>query len=132
MSARPTVFVIDDDLSVRRSLGRLLLSAGYEMVACASAEEFLGLPNLPHPSCLLTDIRMPGMTGLDLLEAIKLRGGDLPVILSSGDVDAATAAHARASGAIRFLLKPFSSTELLAALDEAFERDRAATPSPGI
>jgi FixJ family two-component response regulator len=132
MSARPTVFVIDDDLSVRRSLGRLLLSAGYEMVACASAEEFLGLSDLAHPSCLLTDIRMPGMTGLDLLEAIKLRGGDIPVILSSGDVDAATAAHARASGAIRFLLKPFSSTELLAALDEAFERDRAATPSPGI
>ena len=131
MSARPTVFVIDDDLSVRRSLGRLLLSAGYEMVACASAEEFLGLSDLPHPSCLLTDVRMPGMTGLDLLEAIKLRGGDLPVILSSGDVDAATAAYARANGAIRFLLKPFSSTELLAALEEAFERDRTAL-SPGI
>lgn len=105
------------------------MSAGYEMVACASAEEFLALSGLAHPSCLLTDVRMPGMTGLDVLEAIKRRGGDLPVILSSGDVDAATAAHARASGAIRFLLKPFASGELLAALEEAIECDRATTPS---
>ena len=124
----PTVFVIDDDRSVRRSLERLLMSAGYEVVACASAEEFLGLSDLPHPSCLLTDVRMPGMTGLDLLEAIRIRGGDLPVILSSGDLDAATAAYARANGATRFLLKPFSSAHLFAALEEAIERDRATTP----
>jgi FixJ family two-component response regulator len=130
MSACPTVFVIDDDPSVRRSLGRLLMSAGYEVVACASAEEFLGLSTLPHPSCLLTDVRMPGMTGLDLLEAIRVRGADVPVILSSGDVDAATAAHARANGAIRFLLKPFASKELFAALEEAIERDRATMRSP--
>ena len=129
MSTCATVFVIDDDLSVRRSLGRLLMSAGYEVVACTSAEEFLGLSNLAHPSCLLTDVRMPGMTGLDLLEAIRVRGGDIPVILSSGDVDAATAAHARANGAFRFLLKPFASTELFAALEEAIERDRATMGS---
>ena len=129
MSTCPTVFVIDDDLSVRRSLGRLLMSAGYEVVACASAEEFLALSDLPHPSCLLTDVRMPGMTGLDLLEAIRIRGGDVPVILSSGDVDAATAAHARANGAIRFLLKPFASKELFAALEEAIERDRTTMRS---
>jgi FixJ family two-component response regulator len=129
MSTCPTVFVIDDDLSVRRSLGRLLMSAGYEVVACASAEEFLALSDLPHPSCLLTDVRMPGMTGLDLLEAIRLRGADVPVILSSGDVDGATAAHARANGAIRFLLKPFASKELFAALEEAFEHDRTTMRS---
>ena len=132
MSACPTVFVIDDDLSVRRSLGRLLLSAGYEVVACASAEEFLGLSDLAHPCCVLTDVRMPGMTGLDLLEAIRVRGGDLPVILSSGDVDAATAAHARAYGAVRFLLKPFAATELFSALDEAIELDRATMASHGL
>ena len=127
MTANPTVFVIDDDSSVRRSLGRLLASAGHRVVECASAEEFLALPCWARPSCIVTDVRMPGMTGIDLMEAIRARGGDLPVILSSGDVDAATAAQARAGGVTRFLSKPFAATELLAAVGEAIESDRIAT-----
>lgn len=119
-----TVFVVDDDLSVRRSLTRLLASAGYEVVSCASAEEFLGL-DLVRPACLVTDVRMPGMTGLDLFEAVRASGLDLPIILSSGDADAATAAHARANGAVRFLAKPFDPEELIAALEDAIARDRA-------
>jgi FixJ family two-component response regulator len=126
MSGAATVIVIDDDLSVRRSLGRLLAAAGYGVVACASAEEFLALRDVTRPTCLVTDVRMPGMTGLDLLDDIRARGSDLPVILSSGDADAAAAAHARASGAVRFLLKPFASEDLLAAVADAMERDRAA------
>jgi two-component system response regulator FixJ len=126
MTASPTVFVVDDDSSVRRSLGRLLASASYRVVECASAEEFLALSDWARPSCVLTDVRMPGMTGIDLLEAIRARGGDIPIILSSGDVDAATAAQARAGGVTRFLSKPFAATELLAALAEAIERDRLA------
>lgn len=126
MSAVPTVVVIDDDLSVRRSLDRLLDSAGYTVVACSSAHEFLALEDLERPACLVTDVRMPGMTGLDLLETIRVRGRDLPMILSSGDGDAATSAQARAGGAVRFLLKPFDSDELLAAVREAIERDRAS------
>ena len=126
MSASPTVVIIDDDFSVRRSLDRLLVSAGYTVVACASAHEFLALPNLTRPACLVTDVRMPGMTGLDLLETLRARGGDLPMILSSGDDDAATLAQARAGGAVRFLLKPFDTDEFLAAVQEAIERGRAS------
>lgn len=123
MTAKATVFVIDDDFSVRRSLQRLLVAEGYGVVSCASAEEFLALADVPRPTCLVTDVRMPGMTGLDLLEALRTDGRDLPVILSSGDVDATAAA--RASGAVRFLMKPFAADDLFAAIEEALERDRA-------
>jgi len=119
-----TVFIVDDDLSVRRSLARLLVSAGYDVVPCATAEEFLAL-DVVRPACLVTDVRMPGMTGLDLLEALKSSSRDLPIILSSGDADAALAAQAAARGAFRFLAKPFEPDELLATLEQAIERDRA-------
>ena len=119
-----TIFIVDDDLSVRRSLARLLMSAGYDVVACATAEEFLAL-DVARPACLVTDVRMPGMTGLDLLEALRSSGRDLPIILSSGDADAATAAQASARGAFRFVSKPFEPDELLGALEEAIDRDRA-------
>jgi len=125
MSSQVTVVVVDDDLAVRRSLARLLASAGYEVAVCSSAEEFLSMPTVPRPACLVTDVRMPGMTGLDLLEAMRTRRPSLPIILISGDADASVAAHARAAGAVRFLLKPFASEELLDALAEALDRDRA-------
>ena len=126
MSSNVTVVVIDDDLSVRRSLTRLLASVGYEVITCSSAEEFLDLASVPRPACLVTDVRMPGMTGLDLLDVLRTRDPSLPIVLISGDADAGASAHARAAGAVRFLLKPFASDELLAALAEALDRDRAA------
>ena len=115
-----TIFIVDDDLSVRRSLARLLMSAGYDVVTCATADEFLAL-DLARPACLVTDVRMPGMTGLDLLEALRSSGRDLPIILSSGDADAATAAQASARGAFRFVSKPFDPDDLRAVVGELGE-----------
>jgi two-component system response regulator FixJ len=126
MSSDVTVVVIDDDLSVRRSLARLLASAGYKVTMCASADEFLAMPGVARPACLVTDVRMPGMTGLDLLDLLRKRRPSLPVILISGDADAGASAHARAAGAMRFMRKPFRSEELLEAVAEALDRDRAA------
>ena len=123
-----TVFVVDDDASVRQSMRRLLTSVGYDVVVCGSAAEFLSLPNRPRPSCLVTDLRMPGKTGLDLQEALRRSGRELPLIVSSGQADAATAARVRAAGALRFLVKPFDVRDLLAAVSEALRLDQEAIP----
>ena len=123
-----TVFVVDDDASVRQSMRRLLTSVGYDVVVCGSAAEFLSLPNRPRPSCLVTDLRMPGKTGLDLQDALRRSGRDLPLIVSSGQADAATAARVRAAGALRFLVKPFDVRDLLAAVSEALRLDQDAIP----
>ena len=126
MKQRSTIFIIDDDPSVRRSLRRLLAAAGYDVIDCGSAQEFLALRVMAGPTCLVTDVRMPGMTGLDLIDAMRRSGSELPVILSSGDIDAATVSHARRSGAIRFLRKPFTSDELFAAIEAALDSARAS------
>jgi FixJ family two-component response regulator len=126
-----TVFVVDDDVSVRRSMRRLLTSVGYDVVVCGSAAEFLSLPNRPRPSCLVTDLRMPGKTGLDLQEALRRSGRELPLIVSSGQADSATAARVRAAGALRFLVKPFDVRDLLGAVSEALRLDQDAIPEEG-
>ena len=123
-----TVFVVDDDASVRQSMRRLLTSVGYDVVVCGSAAEFLSLPNRPRPSCLVTDLRMPGKTGLDLQDALRRSGRELPLIVSSGQADAATAARVRAAGALRFLVKPFDVRDLLAAVADALRLDQDAIP----
>ena len=129
MSRPPIVFVIEDDASVLRSLARLLDASGFAVVPCASAEEFLALPEPDGPACIVTDIRMPGMTGFDLLEVLRGAGRHLPIILTSGDIDAAMALDVRSADVVRFLTKPFASDDLLGALVEAFRSQSApATP----
>jgi len=127
---RKTVFVVDDDASVRRSLQRLLSSAGYETGLCASAQEFLALTEIPRPACVVLDIRMPGVTGIELQALLRDLHPDLPVILTSGHADAARAGLDRSTGAVAFLQKPFDAVELFAALDKAFERS-LRRPQPG-
>jgi FixJ family two-component response regulator len=130
---KPNVCVIDDDPSVQRAMRRLLLAAGYRVMTYSSAEDFLALTELPHPICLIVDVRMPGMTGLDLQAAISGTSRDAPIVMISGHADAATVARATAAGAVSFLCKPFEDAALLEALQRAIEEDRcrmSAQPAP--
>ena len=119
MTEARTVYLIDDDASVRRGLGRLLKSAGYDVVTCDTPEAYLALPSYRKPSCLLLDIRMPGMTGLELQRALHGDGGHPPVILLSGHVDAATAERAMSEGAVAVLVKPVDFATLVNAIELA-------------
>jgi FixJ family two-component response regulator len=124
MSKTPTVCVIDDDPSVRKAVCRLLETLGYTVSACESAEQFLYWPTPPAFDCLIVDIRMPGLSGLDLLDALNLTGRNAPVILMSGYADARTSARAAAAGAVAVLAKPFEDAVLIEALHRATGRPR--------
>jgi FixJ family two-component response regulator len=119
-----TVYLIDDDASVRRGLGRLLKSAGYDVVTCDTPEAYLALTSYRKPSCLLLDIRMPGMTGLELQRALHGDGSHPPVILLSGHVDAATAERAMSEGAVAVLSKPVDFATLVNAIELGLARTR--------
>jgi FixJ family two-component response regulator len=121
---RANVCVIDDDPSVQRSTRRLLQTAGYRVLLFSSAEDFLALTVLPRPVCLLTDVRMPGMTGIDLQAAIAGTSHDAPMVMISGHADAAMIARATSAGAIAFLSKPFEESALIDAVERALEEDR--------
>ena len=123
MTRPSTVYLIDDDASVRRGLGRLLRSAGYEVVSCDTPEAYLALPSYETPSCLLLDIRMPGMTGLELQRALHERKHP-PVIFMSGHVDAATAERAMSDGAVAVLSKPVDFNTLVKAIELGLASDR--------
>ena len=122
MTEPPTVYLVDDDAAVRRGLARLLKSAGYDVVSCDTAETYLALKSYRKPSCLLLDIRMPGMTGLELQRALHGDGSHPPVILLSGHVDAATAERAMTEGAVAVLSKPVDFDTLVNAIELSFTR----------
>jgi len=113
------VFVVDDDDSVRRALARRLRAAGYAAQAFASAKEFLERAPADAVACVVTDLRMPGMSGLDLHAALAAAGRDWPTVFVSGHGDVATSVNAMRSGAVHFLTKPVSERDLLAAVAEA-------------
>ena len=121
-----TVYVVDDDVSVRRGLERLLRSAGHRVVTFGSAREFLDRHDLASPSCLVLDIRMPGQNGLDLHEALAAAGRDVPVVFITGHGDIPMAVRAMKAGAVDFLAKPFDDKELLEAVQQAIGRDPRA------
>jgi FixJ family two-component response regulator len=121
-NATPTVFVVDDDPSVEKALGRLFTSIGLEVKTFSSAQDLLCHPIPPQPGCLVTDVRMPGLSGLELQRALATAGVDLPIIFITGHGDIPTSVRAMKAGAVDFLTKPVSEQELLDAVQRAIER----------
>jgi RNA polymerase sigma factor (sigma-70 family) len=120
------VFITDDEGSVRRSLERLLRTAGYNTESFASAAEFLARPDPDVPSCLLLDIRMPNLGGLDVQRAVKEGGRNLPIILMTGFADVESCINGMKAGAADFLLKPFDEDQLLRAVAAALAQSAEA------
>ncbi|NTV88063.1 MAG: response regulator transcription factor [Burkholderiaceae bacterium] len=120
-----TVFVVDDDAAVRRSLTRLLRSAGWNAEAFASAGELLARAPVSGPGCVLLDVQMPDMNGLELQERLSEAGIALPVVFLTGKGDIPMSVHAMKHGAVDFLVKPVEEDVLFQALDEAFRRQAA-------
>lgn len=116
--------LLDDDPGVRRSLSLALSLAGYEVEAYATAEDLLRGLDPAQPGCLVLDLRMPGMGGLEVQQALSARGCLLPIIFMSAFGDIPTTVRALKAGAVDFLEKPFSTDNLVARIDEAIETDR--------
>lgn len=116
---RSLVAVVDDDESVRESLPDLLREFGFSAHAFSSAEEFLASNSVGETMCLILDIAMPGMSGLDLQRELKMNGHKIPIIFITAQKDEVVRTQAFEQGAAEFLLKPFSDTVLLAALNTA-------------
>jgi FixJ family two-component response regulator len=124
--ATPVVFVVDDDVSVRESLELLIRSAGWRPETFASAREFLSRPRVMAPGCLVLDVHLPDLNGLDLQERVAVDRIDLPVILITGYGDVPMAVRAMKAGAVEVLTKPFRDDLLLSAIRNAIERSRVA------
>lgn len=120
-----TVFVIDDDEAVRNSLRLLLKSVGLPVKTFGSAKEFLPTYDASQPGCMVLDIRMPGMSGLELLQQLNLRGATIPVVFITGHGDIPMAVEAMQNGAFDFLQKPFRDQDLIDRVQRALERDAA-------
>jgi FixJ family two-component response regulator len=122
MVKRPLVSVVDDDESVRESLPDLLRQLGYSVRAFSSAEEFLASDCVRETRCLILDIAMPGMTGPDLQQELRIRGQEIPIVFITAQADETVRPRSLEQGAVECLLKPFSDTALFEALNAAFRR----------
>ena len=125
-NAKPIVFVVDDDVSVRESLELLIQNEGWQPKTFASGQEFLVCPPALVPNCLLLDISLPGMNGLDLQKRIAIERTDMPIIFITGSGDVPKSVQAMKAGAVEFLTKPFNDEVLLTAIRQALERSRLA------
>lgn len=122
MNSTPLVCVVDDEASIRRSLVRLLSAAGHTAEAFASARDYLARPVHPGPSCLVLDVLMPELTGLDLQQSLIDSGREEPVVFITGDGDIPASVQAMKAGAVDFLPKPFKDDQFLAAVEQALAR----------
>ena len=120
----PMVFVVDDDCSVRESLESLIRFEGWQPVMFGAAQEFLAHPRVSVPSCLVLDVSLPGLSGLDLQKRMALKRYDMPIIFITGYGDVPTAVRAMKGGAHEFLTKPFNDDVLLTAVRAALKRSR--------
>jgi FixJ family two-component response regulator len=120
------VFVVDDDLSMREALSSLLRSVGLSVETFGSARDFLNYKRPDCAACLVLDVRMPGLSGLDLQQELHKTGTDLPIIFITGHGDIPMAVRAMKAGAVEFLSKPFREEELLDAIRLALQRDELA------
>lgn len=123
MSQTPVVYVVDDDPSIARALERLFRVAGLRLVSFDTAVGFLDQPELQSPACLVLDVHLPDLSGLDLQKALRDRGWNLPIVFVTGHGNVPMAVQAMRAGAIHFFPKPFDNHELLAAVRQALERE---------
>jgi FixJ family two-component response regulator len=124
-SPGPVVFVVDDDRSFREALRRLITSVGLAVEVFPTAQAFLNAPRPDAPSCLVLDVRLPGLSGLDLQRELADSERALPIIFLTGHGDIPMSVRAMKAGAVEFLTKPFREQDLLDAIRSAIERDRA-------
>jgi FixJ family two-component response regulator len=127
MTDGPIVYVVDDDASFRKAVSRLLRTAGLEVEALASAQEFLEHPMADRPSCLVLDVRMPGPSGIDLQSALQEARRDIPIVFMTGHGDVSTSVRAMKGGAVDFLEKPFRAPELLACVQRGLARSQQSS-----
>jgi FixJ family two-component response regulator len=125
IESQPTVFLLDDEKSVVVALTRMLQASGYAVTSWTSAARFLDEHNAAVPGCLVADVRMPEINGLELQSALATRGIERPVVFITGQTDLMTAVQAMKAGAVTFLAKPVQRAELVAAVEEAFALDKA-------
>ena len=122
----PTVFIIDDDDGVRASIKGLLKSVGLRSESFASAQQFLKYKRTDGPSCLVLDVRLPGISGIDFQHQLQRTGVHIPIVFITGHGDIPMSVKAMKSGAVEFLTKPFRDQDLLDAIQQALDRDRVA------
>ena len=126
VSRQPVVFVVDDDVSVRESLELLITYAGWRCETFTSAAQFLERPRVAVPSCLVLDVNLPDLSGLDLQQRVASDRGDMPIIFITGYGDVPMTVKAMKAGAVEFLTKPFSDDVLLGAIESAIDRSTRA------
>jgi FixJ family two-component response regulator len=122
----PVVFIVDDDISVRESLEPLVADAGWQPEAFASAQDFLDRPRALTPSCLVLDVSLPDLNGLELQKRVAADRPHMPIIFITGHGDIPMTVQAMKAGAVEFLTKPFTPTTLLSAIESALERSRVS------
>ena len=122
----PVVYVVDDDPGVREALNSLIRSVGFRVQTFASAQDFLQSKPSTAPSCLILDVRLPGLSGLDLQRELRQADIHIPVIFVTGHADIPMSVRAMKAGAVEFLTKPVRDQDLLDAIQQAIERDRAS------